>query len=79
MTVLAADRPLLHFSVASFTGLVRPIFTEFLDLAGSFFMALFAILQHLLMLLMGESYFSWGRGQLYHISGKDSSCRKNDG
>ena len=76
MTVLTGGRSLLQFSVASFAGLVRPLFTELLYLAGSFFVALFAILQHLLMFFMGEANLPIRGRQLYNVGGKDSSCEK---
>lgn len=50
MAVLAADRPFFQFGMTPFTGLVSPLFTKFCNLAGSFFMAFFAVFQHLLML-----------------------------
>ena len=58
VAILAAYWTLLHFGMATFTGLVCPVFAKIGDFAGTFFMALLAVFEHFLVFLMRESYLA---------------------
>ena len=70
--------------MAPLAGLVSPILTESaFNLARSFFVAFFTVLQHLLVFLVWEGDFTHLRcGELNDIAGKSSSnksCEGKDG
>ena len=79
MTFSARLRTFAHFSVATFAGFVSKVFAEAFDFAGAFFVALFAIFQHFLMVLVVERYglfFAMCR-KSHNISGKGGSSKSN--
>ena len=79
MAILAGSGTFLAFTVAALAGLMRPIFTQFFDLAGIFFVAFFAILQHFLMLFVWKDHLTHGCRQLNNIGGEDRPSKSRDG
>ena len=79
MAILAGSGTFLAFTVAALAGLVCPILTQFLDLAGTMFMTLLAILQHYLMFLVGKGHLAHGCRQLNNISGEDRPSESGNG